>query len=77
MKECKDCNVKMVEFTKDLRSNLQTCDTNDEIVFYNYNTNRMITPWDFVKARVCPKCGKLELYVDPKTAKLDEIVENN
>ena len=76
MKECKDCNVKMVEFTKDLRSNLQTHDSNDEIVYYNYNTNGIITPWDFVKARVCPKCGKLELYVNPKIAKLDEIVES-
>lgn len=77
MKECKDCNVKMVEFTRNLRSNLKTFDSKDEIVFYNYNTNSLLTPWDFVKARVCPECGKLELYIDPEKAKLNEIEKND
>lgn len=77
MKECQDCNVKMVDFNRELITNIKTRGFEKEIVFLNYNTNRIITPWDFVKARVCPKCGKLELYVDPEVAKLDEMVENN
>ena len=41
---------------------------------FNYNTGNLLTPWAYVKARACPVCGKLELYVDPIKAKLNEVI---
>ena len=78
MKKCNDCNVYMVDFNGKKRSNIECNDEeNSELIYYNYDTKDFLTPWDYVKARVCPSCGKLELYVDVKEAKLDKIEKGN
>lgn len=72
MKKCNDCNVAMIEET-----NLHTdyvggvlfkeqlfLDYNDEINGSKglFNNNKISIKR--IQARVCPNCGKVELYVD-------------
>ena len=80
MKICNDCNVEMIECNNPMiRTNLHVSGVDDArpfIKYLNYDTEELLTPWDFVKARTCPKCGKLELYVDPIKTKLNEVKKN-
>ena len=72
MKICKDCNVEMIEDTNihtdyvggvDFETQIYLDYADDEngskMLFSNKKVSRKK-----VKARVCPKCGKVELYVD-------------
>ena len=76
MKKCNECNVEMIDCkNKMVRSNLDISGMDAsslDLRYYNHNTKKILTPWDYVKARACPKCGKLELYVDPIKCKLNE-----
>lgn len=76
MKKCSECNIEMIECKNPMvRSNLDVSGRDAsglDLRYYNYNTKNLLTPWDFVKARACPICGKLELYVDPVKSKLNE-----
>lgn len=78
LKKCSDCNAIMVECNNPMvRSNLDVSGSdvsNLDLRYYNYNTGNLLTPWAYVKARACPVCGKLELYVDPIKAKLNEVI---
>ena len=77
MKRCNDCNVEMIE-----KTNLHTDYVGgvkfEEQIYVDYadeiNGTKMLFSNDKIsvrrlKARVCPKCGKVELYVD--------LIENN
>ena len=72
MKKCKDCNIEMIEDT-----NLHTdyvggvkfeeqiyVDFNDEVNGVKPLLKKKIISTQRVKARVCPNCGQVELYVD-------------
>lgn len=72
MKKCNDCNVEMIE-----KTNLHTDYVGgvrfEEQIFLDYDDelhgikplfgNKKISK-KRIKARVCPQCGKVELYVD-------------
>lgn len=72
MKKCNDCNIEMIENT-DLHTDYVGGIDYEEQIYVDYSqgekdvkslfgvSNRIIKR---VKARVCPKCGKVELYVD-------------
>ena len=67
MKKCSECNVDMIE-ELGIRADEELSIDNRFRLYITSN------PKDYfgtrlseeVKCRVCPKCGKLELYIDPK-----------
>lgn len=74
MKKCNDCGVEMIEDTN-LHTDYVGGVSFDEQIYVDYkdevNGTKMLLSNDKlsikrVKARVCPNCGKVELYVDLK-----------
>ena len=72
MKKCKDCNVEMTECSS-LHTNYVGGIKFEEQIFLDYddeqNGNKMLfsnkkMSKRRLKAKVCPKCGLVELYVD-------------
>lgn len=76
MKKCEDCNVEMIEDTN-FHTNYVGGVSFEEQVFLDYDdeingskvlfSNKKISK-KRIKARVCPNCGKVELYVDLKNS---------
>ena len=74
MKKCKDCNIEMIEDTN-LHTDYVGGVSYEEQIFLDYNDeingskvlfgNKKISKRR-LKARVCPNCGNVELYVDLK-----------
>ena len=76
MKKCSDCNVEMIEdcvidgqhpFELGVDGEVDISvhiPTNEKASFLGIKFDKNISL--NVKARVCPQCGKVELYVDPK-----------
>lgn len=72
MKKCKDCNIEMIEDTN-LHTDYVGGVDFEERIYLDYNdeengfkvlfSNKKISKRR-VKARLCPNCGKVELYVD-------------
>lgn len=74
MKICKDCNVEMIENGRlegqhpfeigvDGESEISVIiPTNEKASFFGFKYDKTIEKE--VKARICPKCGKIELYID-------------
>lgn len=72
MKKCNDCNIEMVDDTN-LHTDYVGGVSFKEQIFLDYNDeingskqlfgNKKISKRR-IKARVCPNCGKVELYVD-------------
>lgn len=72
MKKCKDCNIEMIEDTN-LHTDYVGGVKFEEQIYVDYNDevngvkpllgNKKIST-QRVKARVCPNCGHVELYVD-------------
>lgn len=72
MKKCSDCNIEMVENTS-LHTDYIGGVKYEEQIYLDYedeenghkelfsNKKKSIKR---VKARICPKCGKVELYID-------------
>lgn len=77
MKKCRDCNIEMIENTN-LHTDYVGGTSYEEQVFLDYDDeingskvlfgNKKISIRR-LKARVCPNCGKVELYVDLKNSK--------
>ena len=74
MKKCNDCNIMMIDETN-LHTDFVGGVSFDEQIYLTYddeeNGNKPLfsskkISTKRVKARVCPKCGKVELYVDLK-----------
>ncbi len=72
MKKCNDCGVEMIEDTN-LHTDYVGGVSFDEQIYVDYkdevNGTKMLLSNEKhsikrVKARVCPNCGKVELYVD-------------
>ncbi|MBQ9014041.1 MAG: hypothetical protein IJ094_10925 [Bacilli bacterium] len=75
MKECKDCNVEMIENTN-LHTDYVGGVSFEEQIYLTYTRlksvktifgkekekKKLVT--ERVKARYCPNCGKVELYID-------------
>ncbi len=72
MKKCNDCNVEMIDNTNIHTDYVGGIDYEEQIyVDYTQGENAVKSFFGAgnrtikrVKARVCPKCGKVELYVD-------------
>lgn len=68
MKICSDCNVEMIEKLGIRADELNGID-NSFRLFITKNEDdyyvRRLERFEFVKCRICPKCGKVELYVNP------------
>ena len=72
MKKCSDCNIDMVEQTN-LHTDYVGGVKFEEQIYLDYEdeengtkplfSNTKITK-KRLKSRVCPKCGKVELYID-------------
>ena len=81
MKKCSECNIEMIdncvvegqhpfELGSDGESDIFVhIPTNEKGSFLGIKYDKTINL--LVKARVCPKCGKVELYVDS-----DELLNN-
>ena len=74
MKKCTDCNVIMIEDTN-LHTDYVGGVKFEEQIYLTYGDEQNGTKPLFgsnkistkrVKARVCPNCGKVELYIDLK-----------
>ena len=70
MKKCSDCDVLMIEDTS-LHTDYVGGASFDERIYLSYTNpdkSKGLFGWynsiERVKARVCPKCGKVELFVD-------------
>ena len=72
MKKCKDCNVEMIEGSS-LHTEYVGGIKYEEQIFLDYDDEQNGTKMLFsnkkmskkrIKARICPKCGLVELYVD-------------
>ena len=76
MKKCSDCNVEMIEKTE-LHTDYVGGVSFEEQIYLTYVNGTRTAKSLFgqekeketyttnrVRARVCPKCGKVELYVD-------------
>ena len=72
MKICNDCNVVMIEDTS-LHTDYVGGVSFEEQIYLDYNDEINGSKMLFsdkkiskrrVKARVCPNCGKVELYID-------------
>ena len=72
MKKCNDCNVEMVEAER-LHTDYVGGARMEERIYVDYDDEENgFTPLlgnkkisiKMVRARVCPQCGKVELYVD-------------
>ena len=63
MKKCNECNVEMIEDTN-LHTDYVGGVSFEEQIYLSYTNGKAITCR--VKARVCPSCGKVELFVDNK-----------
>ena len=73
MKKCSDCNIEMLEkynvipgerITKYIEPNLLYV----VVAENNYYNAEKISD-NYVKCRICPKCGKIELYANPDDLK--------
>ena len=72
MKKCSDCNIEMVEQTN-LHTDYVGGVKHEEQIYLDYEdeengfkipfSNKKISK-KRVKARVCPKCGKVEFFID-------------
>lgn len=72
MKKCKDCNVEMLE-DLGIRADEQTSIDNMFRLYIikkprDYYGKRISK--DEVKCRICPECGKVELYINPDNLKI-------
>ena len=74
MKQCSDCKVDMIEDTS-IHTDYVGGTSFDERIYLDYEdeehgTKLLLSKKKIskkqIKARVCPKCGKVELYVDIK-----------
>ncbi len=70
MKKCSDCNVEMIDNAKifDDSSNIFISFLNGKREVKNFFGNikvKKIQCNKELKARICPTCGKVELYIDP------------
>lgn len=72
MKICKDCNIEMIE-GKNLHTDYVGGVKYEEQIFLDYEDEKNGYKELFgdnkiskkrLKARVCPNCGKVEMYVD-------------
>ena len=76
MKKCNDCNTEMIEKTN-LHTDYVGGYSYEEQLYVSYTDGTKLVKGIFggekekdnfvtkrVKARVCPKCGKVELFVD-------------
>jgi len=72
MKKCSDCNIEMIENTS-LHTDYIGGVKYEEQIYLDYEDEENGSKPLFsdkkisikrVKARICPKCGKVELYVD-------------
>ena len=59
IKKCNDCNVEMVD-CQNLHTDYVGGVDFEERIYVNYFNNPLR-----VRARVCPNCMKVELYIDP------------
>ena len=72
MKKCSDCNVEMID-ANNIHTDYVGGYSFEEQIYVDYDDdengfkpllgNQKISK-KRIKARVCPKCGKVELYVD-------------
>lgn len=62
MKKCSDCNAEMIEDVN-LHTDYVGGVSFEEQIFVTHDEANKITTRR-VRARVCPKCGKVEFYVD-------------
>ncbi len=77
MKECKDCNVKMIEnctLTGQHPFEIGVDGESDIFVQIPDGEKKSFLGFKYdsfdehiVKARICPKCGKVELYIELKS----------
>ncbi len=72
MKKCGDCNVEMIN-GESLHTNYVGGVSYEEQIYLEYEDNingssRLFDNKKYstkrIKARICPSCGKVELYVD-------------
>ena len=80
MKKCSECNIEMIdnctiegqhpfEVGADGRTDISIhIPTNKKINFLGLELDNKEEKE--LKARVCPKCGKVEFYIDPKEKRL-------
>ena len=77
MKKCNDCNIEMIEGDS-LHTNYVGGVSFEEQIYLDYEDEENGTKMLFsnkkiskrrVKARICPNCGKVELYIDLKENK--------
>jgi len=79
MKKCNECNIEMIENTN-LHTDYVGGTSFDEQIYLSYINGSITTKNIFgkekvksnyinerVKARVCPSCGKVELFIDRKS----------
>ena len=72
MKKCKDCNIEMIDGDNLHTDYVGGVDFNEQIYIdyedEEYGSKRLLTNKKYstkrIKGRICPKCGKVELYVD-------------
>lgn len=76
MKKCSECNIEMIEETN-LHTDFVGGYKMEEKIYLSYSNNKEVRKNIFginsnhvtkvVKARVCPNCGKVELFIDNKS----------
>lgn len=68
MKKCSDCNIEMID-SLGIRADEQVSIDNMFKLYIIKNPEdyygRRVSEHE-VKCRICPECGKVELYIDPK-----------
>lgn len=67
MKKCIECNVDMKE-NYGIRPGRHATGHTDRFLYIVGNDNDHFgikISHDWIKCRICPKCGKIELYLDP------------
>ncbi len=63
MKKCSECNIEMIENTN-LHTDYVGGVMFEEQIFLSFHNSAGKFGTKRVKARVCPNCGKVELFVD-------------
>lgn len=70
MKKCTECNVEMVEDVKiSSQLHVEVGPSSQSTIYLNIPTGKKFLGFDRTTrveplARICPKCGKVELYVN-------------
>ena len=84
MKKCSDCNVEMIN--ADIHTDIVGGTSFEELLYIDYEDEEHGSKILFSKekrstreinARVCPKCGKVELYVELEDKPFKDITTSN